>query len=181
MTGTNLQPTLTGKTITLRPLLSEDFDALYTAASDPVIWTMHPDSSRYERDVFESRFFKGAITSGGALTVVDNGTGRIIGSSRYYDWNPEQREVAIGFTFIEQAYWGKGANTKMKALMLNYIFDHADTVWFHVAGENLRSIRAVEKLGATYSHKEDKAVAGTTFEQLYYKLTLPAYRKACER
>ncbi len=179
MTGIYLQPTLTGKQITLRPLLAEDFEALYEAASDPIIWAMHPDSYRYERDIFEQRFFNSAISSGGALAVIDNRTARMIGSSRYYDWNPEQGEVAIGFTFIEQAYWGKGVNTEMKALMLNHIFEYADRVWFHIAEENIRSVKAVEKLGASYSHKENKAVEDKPFVQLYYQLTLPAYRKAC--
>lgn len=179
MTGIYLQPTLTGTMITLRPLLAEDFDALYEAASDPVIWAMHPDSLRYERDIFEQRFFNGAISSGGALAVIDNNTARMIGSSRYYDWNPGLREIAIGFTFLEQACWGKGVNTEMKALMLNHIFTYADSVWFHVAAENLRSIRAVEKLGATYSHKEGRAVEDKPFVQLYYKLTQPAYRAVC--
>lgn len=178
MTETNLQPTLTGSTLTLRPLLHEDFDALYTAASDPVIWAMHPDSARYQRDIFEARFFKGAINSGGALAVIDNSSGSVIGSSRYYDWSPERREVAIGFTFLAQAYWGKGANTEMKALMLNYIFDYADTVWFHIAEENVRSLKAAEKLGANYTHKENKAVEDKPFVQLYYKLTLDDYRTA---
>jgi len=179
MTGIYLQPTLTGRLVTLRPLLAEDFDALYEAASDPVIWAMHPDSQRYERDIFEQRFFNGAISSGGALAVVDNRSGRVIGSSRYYDWSPELREIAIGFTFIEQACWGKGVNTEMKALMLNHIFDFAETVWFHIAEENIRSVRAVEKLGADYSHKEHKTVEEKPFVQLYYTLTLPAYREAC--
>lgn len=172
----DLQPTLVGQTITIRPLLPEDFAALYEAASDPTVWEMHPDSLRYKRDVFESRYFTGAIASGGALAVVDNETGRIIGSSRYYDWHPEQREIAIGYTFLESAHWGNGTNQEMKSLMLTYIFARARTVWFHVGELNIRSRKAVEKLGATLSHKEDRELDGKPYVQVYYQLTASAYR-----
>ena len=172
----DLQPTLVGKTITLRPLKREDFSALYKAASDPIIWEIHPDSSRYKRDIFEERFFVGAIASGGALAVVDNESGRIIGSSRYYELNPEQLEISIGYTFLERAQWGNGINQEMKELMLNHIFSSVRTAWFHVGEINLRSRKAVEKLGATLFHKEDRALEGKPYVQLYYKLSASAYR-----
>jgi RimJ/RimL family protein N-acetyltransferase len=171
----DLQPTLIGKSITLRPLRREDFTELYQVASDPVIWEIHPDSSRYKRDIFEERFFAGAIASAGALIVLDNESGRIIGSSRYYEWNAEQQEISIGYTFLERAKWGDGTNREMKALMLNHIFASVRTVWFHVGEINLRSRKAVEKLGANLSHKEDRQLEGRPYVQLYYKLSASEY------
>jgi RimJ/RimL family protein N-acetyltransferase len=56
----DLQPTLTGTLLELRPLRLDDFDALFAAASDPLIWEQHPESDRYERTVFQ-RYFDGAI------------------------------------------------------------------------------------------------------------------------
>src|SRR4029077_16908153 len=47
----DLQPTLTGKLVQLRPLRPQDFDALFSSASDPKIWEQHPDSDRYQREV----------------------------------------------------------------------------------------------------------------------------------
>ena len=58
-----LQPRLTGKLIELRPLTRDDFDALYSAASDPLIWEQHPESDRYTRPVFQ-KYFDGAIELG---------------------------------------------------------------------------------------------------------------------
>ncbi|MEE4192457.1 MAG: GNAT family N-acetyltransferase, partial [Halieaceae bacterium] len=84
--GPDLQPTLVGDRITLRPLEERDFEALHAAASDPMIWEQHPDNTRYQRDAFEARFFRGAIASGGALAVIANDSGEVIGSSRYYEW-----------------------------------------------------------------------------------------------
>jgi RimJ/RimL family protein N-acetyltransferase len=166
----DLQPVLIGNTIKLRPLEAEDLDALYASASDPIIWELHPDSTRYKREIFEQRFFVGALASAGALVIEEKGTGRIIGSSRYYEWNPAVREISIGFTFIETQYWGMGANKELKALMLSHVYQWADTVWFHVGKTNMRSRRAVEKLGAILSHEKNRELDGKRYVQLYYKL-----------
>src|SRR6202022_3237278 len=94
----DLQPTLEGNLIELRPLVREDFDALFAAASDPLIWEQHPESDRYTRPVFQ-RYFDGAIDSKGAFAIIDRKSGRIIGSSRYCGLQPGL-EVEIGWTFL---------------------------------------------------------------------------------
>ena len=172
MTSIDLQPTLVGSRINLRPIHAGDLEALYAAASDPRIWEMHPDAQRYKREVFQPRFFAGALASGGALVVEEKDSGRVIGSSRYYEWDAKTAEISIGYTFIERQYWGVGTNTEMKALMLNHISQWVTVVWFHVGKDNIRSRRAVEKLGATLSHEEDRELDGKPFTQLYYKLEL---------
>lgn len=170
MTVPDLQPTLIGSTITLRPLAASDFEPLYAAASDPAIWEHHPDRLRHEHEVFRDNFFAGALSCGAALSVVDNNSGALIGSSRYYDWYAQQRALAIGYTFLTRQHWGTGVNREMKSLMLGHAFNIADTVWFHVGEANLRSRRAVEKLGAVLSHKREKPLNNGTFTQLFYRL-----------
>ncbi len=175
MSDVDLQPTLVGPHITLRPLREDDFEALYVAASDPAIWEQHPDNTRYQRDVFLTRFFRGAIASGGALAVIDNTTCGVIGSSRFYEWEPEDPSICIGYTFLVTEHWGGNTNSEMKALMLRHAFGFADTVWFHVGDTNARSRKAVEKLGAVLSHSEDTKVEGKPFVKLYYRLSRDAY------
>jgi len=63
-------------------------------------------------------------------------------------------------------------NSELKALMLNYIAQWADSVWFHIGKDNIRSRRAVEKLGAILSHEEPKEVNRISFVQVFYKLKL---------
>ena len=87
------------------------------AASDPLIWEQHPEPLRYQRQVFE-RFFAGALASGGALLVTDKTSGDAIGTSRYYEWNPDPREVAIGYTFLVRSHWDGSMNREMKVLCL---------------------------------------------------------------
>lgn len=143
----DLQPMLKGELIRLRPITPDDFDVLYRAASDPEIWKLHPESTRYQREVFQT-YFDGALQSGGAFVIEDLKTGEIIGSSRYYDWNPELKEITIGYTFLIRAFWGGQVNRELKRLMLDHAFRFADCAVFEVGASNLRSRRAMEKIGA---------------------------------
>lgn len=168
-----LQPTLTGTTLTLRPLVAEDFDALYAVASDPLIWEVHPEPARYQKAVFERGFFASALASGSAFVVSENATGRIIGSTRFYEWNPTTREVAIGYTFLARSHWGGAANREMKRLMLDHAFRWAKVAWFHVGATNWRSRRAMEKIGGRLSHEENRVMNGVTLLYAWYRIDAP--------
>lgn len=50
----DLQPTLENQFVKIRPLQSDDFELLYTVASDPLLWEQHPNKERYQRAVFEN-------------------------------------------------------------------------------------------------------------------------------
>jgi len=170
MSGVEFQPTLAGDTVRLRPIVIEDFESLYEAASDPKIWQQHPDTERYKREGFEARYFKGAIDCGTALVVESVKSAQMIGCSRYYDWNADTKEVAIGFTFLTCEHWGDGTNSEVKSLMLAHISRWANAVWFHIGSENIRSRRAVEKLGATFMYQQQVESNGFEFVQVYYRL-----------
>jgi RimJ/RimL family protein N-acetyltransferase len=142
-----LQPHLENELIKLVPLKQDDFDILYQVASDPLIWEQHPDKYRYKREIFE-KYFDGAIKSGGAFLVVEKESGKPIGSSRFYDFNEEKKSIAIGYTFIARKFWGTTYNRAMKILMLDHAFKFVDTVIFHIGAKNIRSQKAIEKLGA---------------------------------
>jgi RimJ/RimL family protein N-acetyltransferase len=141
-----LQPVLHGPRLYLRPLKAEDFDALYAAASDPLIWEQHPASNRHERKIFE-QFFNRGLKSRGALAVIDKSTQEIIGTSRYYDVSGKD-SVCIGFTFLTRDYWGGSYNRELKFLMLDHAFAYVRRALFHVGENNLRSRKALEKIGA---------------------------------
>jgi RimJ/RimL family protein N-acetyltransferase len=151
----DLQPILTGRLLELRPLKPDDFDALFAAASDPLIWEQHPENDRYTRDVFQ-RYFDGALESKGAFAIIEKRSGRIIGSSRYHGFDPRAREVEIGWTFLERAFWGGVYNAELKQLMLEHAFKFVDRVLFIVGEENLRSQRAVEKIGGRFLRKTER-------------------------
>ena len=140
------QPTLTSEILQLRPLRDDDFDVLYSVASDPLIWEQHPNSDRYELDVFR-KFFDEALASGGALIALDRKDDRVIGSSRFHCYDLVRSEIEIGWTFLARSHWGGVYNREMKRLMLGHAFKFVDNVIFMVGATNLRSQRAVEKIG----------------------------------
>jgi RimJ/RimL family protein N-acetyltransferase len=142
----DLQPTLKGDLLDLRPLRPEDYPALFAVASDSLIWEQHPNSDRYKPEVFEG-FFRDALASGGALLAVDSKNGRVIGSSRYHGYDAEKSEVEIGWTFLARSHWGGVYNGEMKRLMLAHAFRFVERVIFVVGVRNFRSQRAVEKIG----------------------------------
>lgn len=161
MSSFDLQPTLRGDLLELRPLMAEDFEALFAAASDPLIWEQHPEKTRNTREVFQ-RFFAGALQSGGAFAVIDRKSGRMIGSSRYANLMPDGSEVEIGWTFLARSYWGGKYNAEMKALMLDHALKHVDRVVFKIGENNLRSRKAVEKIGAKFwKYAEEPAPDGS--------------------
>jgi RimJ/RimL family protein N-acetyltransferase len=142
----DLQPVLQGELLSLRPLLPEDFHDLYAVASDPLIWEQHPAKDRCQKEVFEG-FFREALESGGALIAIDSRNGQIIGSSRYHGYDKGKSEIEIGWTFLARSHWGGVYNREMKRLMLRHAFRFVDSVVFLVGPQNLRSQRAVEKIG----------------------------------
>jgi len=148
-----LQPILTGTLIEVRPLRSEDFEELFDAAGDPLIWEQHPEPDRYKREAFQ-RFFDTAMESKGAFAVIELKSGKIIGSSRYYAYNLPQREIMVGYTFLKREFWGGPYNRELKSLMLGHAFQFVDRVLFQVGENNLRSQRALAKIGAQFVARE---------------------------
>jgi RimJ/RimL family protein N-acetyltransferase len=145
----DLQPTLEGALLRLRPLRPDDWDDLYAVASDPLIWEQHPKRDRYKEEVFKE-FFREALESGGALIVIDSKNGKVIGSSRFHMYDLDKGEIEIGWTFLARSHWGGLYNREMKQLMLRHAFRFVKTVVFLVGPRNLRSQRALEKIGAVH-------------------------------
>ena len=169
----DLQPTLRGRLVALRPLREEDFPALFAVASDPLIWEQHPDKDRCTEPVFR-RFFEGAMASRGALLATDAADGHVIGTSRYHDWVPERSEVEIGWTFLARSHWGGRCNGEMKRLMLEHAFRFVDTVVFTVHESNWRSQRALEKIGAVRTRSGPDRIGRPS---VFFRISAEAFRR----
>jgi N-acetyltransferase len=167
-----LQPTLEGTLLSLRPLRESDCADLFAVASDPLIWEQHPNWDRYKEDVFRD-FFRVAMESGGALVAIDNEDGKIIGSSRYYGYSEENSEVEIGWTFLARKYWGGVYNGEMKKLMLEHAFRFVRRVIFMIGESNIRSRRAVEKIGGVFAGSRPNE---SGLDRVVYELTAERYR-----
>jgi len=142
----DLRPNLIGELIELRPLRPEDWNDLFAVASDPLIWEQHPESDRYKEEIFKV-FFREALECRGAFVIVDTTSQQIIGSTRFYGYDPEKSEIEIGWTFLARKYWGGRYNRELKQLMLNHAFKFVESVVLLVGENNIRSQKATEKVG----------------------------------
>ncbi len=147
----DMQPILSGEKALLRPLVAQDWDALFAVAQDKAIWAMHPMHDRWQEPVFR-KFFDDALANvppvGGSFAIIDQDSGDIIGSTRFSGYDPVSRNVEIGWSFLATNYWRTGHNSEIKALMMRHAFGHVDTIFYTVGADNLRSRAAIERLGA---------------------------------
>lgn len=154
----DLQPTLENELIILRPLKESDFEQLFKVAKDPLIWEQHPNYDRYKKHVY-SEFFQDSIESKGALIVIDKSNNKIIGSTRFKPIKHNKNAVEIGWSFLSRHYWGGTYNKSMKVLMIDYAFKFVENIIFYIGKNNMRSQKAVQKIGGTI-------ISGITYRHL---------------
>jgi RimJ/RimL family protein N-acetyltransferase len=164
------QPHLSGELLDLRPVRATDFDGLFAAASDPEVWALHPHSDRWQAPAFRAYFEEG-LASGGALVAIAKADGAIAGWSRYSAQYGQSGEMEIGWTFLGRAYWGGAYNGEMKRLMLDHAFRFVDRIIFRIGERNLRSRRAVEKIGGRLTDRTEATIIdGVESRNLYYAI-----------
>ena len=124
------------------------FERLYTVGGNSIIWEQHLDKDRWKLNNFRKYIDGGLDNKEGCFTIIDKERRKIIGTTRYYSFNQEALSIKIGYTFISQHYWGTHMNYKIKKLMLDYIFQYLDKVFFDIWKRNYRSQKSVKKLDA---------------------------------
>jgi RimJ/RimL family protein N-acetyltransferase len=166
------QPVLEGERLLLRPLRSDDWEALYAVASDRDLWALHPSHDRWQEPVFRE-FFEDALARGGALAIIDESTGAMIGSSRFQDHDPaDGGQVEIGWSFLARAYWGRGYNAEFKRLMLEHAFRSVARVIFRVGADNAISRKAMARIGGRLTGETFVADrAGRPMEHVIYAIS----------
>lgn len=142
----DFQKSLEDDLIIMRPLTEEDFESLYEVAKDPLIWEQHPCFDRYKKEEY-SKFFKDSIESKGAFVVVEKSNGKVIGSSRFKKVKDSENAVEVGWSFLSRDKWGGRYNKAMKKLMIDYALENVEHVIFYIGKDNMRSQKAVIKLG----------------------------------
>lgn len=172
------QPVLEGERLLLRPLVPEDWKAMFAIASDRELWARHPSHNRWQEPVFRA-FFEDALDKGGALAIIEKDAHRLIGSSRYQDHDPADGGVVeIGWTFLARDRWGIGLNAEAKRLMLEHAFAHVARVVFSVGAENVISRRAMTKIGGRLTGEtwvEERA--GVPMDHVRFEITREEFAK----
>ncbi|MGE3689857.1 MAG: GNAT family N-acetyltransferase [Novosphingobium sp.] len=163
------QPSLEGDQLLLRPLRESDWQALFAVAGDPLIWELHPQHNRWQEPVFRT-YSEDALAKGGAMAVIDRQGGEIVGSSRWQEYDPANGGVVeIGWTFLARSHWGGAFNRELKRLMLAHAFRYVERVRFRVGEGNLRSRRAMEKIGGRLCEETtlEETASGTVLHVQY--------------
>ncbi len=169
------QPTLAGPTVELRPTRADDWAALRAITADPLLWEVHPAWDRYKEPVFRA-YFDANFASGGSLTMIDRASGAVIGASRYWEVDPSTGSVEIGATYLARSHWGTGINHEVKRLMVAHALAAVEAVIFRIGIGNLRSRRALEKIGGRLTDRVDMSMmAGVSVEHVVYEITRQAF------
>ena len=144
-------PTLTGRHVTLRPLVADDMDALVAAASADDLWDTFyanvammkaPDrwlaAALREQEFGRARLF----------AVVANGT--VVGTTRFMRMNEGHKRLELGGTFYAKSVQRTGVNTEAKLMLLTHAFDALGCQCVQIRTDflNKRSQAAIERLGA---------------------------------
>lgn len=140
---------LRGKHVVLEPVREDRREAIQEALDrDPENWAIQSISAMGEH--FAGYWRLMTETPGRiAFAAIDHATGRVAGTSSFFDIEPHHRTVEIGYTWFRPEYRGTAFNVETKLLMLGEAFGAgARRVQFSVNAANMRSRAAVLKLGA---------------------------------
>ena len=157
-----VQPvTLRERGVRLEPLALSHEAGLAAAAADGELWKLRVTSVPEPQDTrayIETALKMREEGSRFAFAVVDEATGRVLGSTSYHDILPAVRRVEIGWTWYARSVQRSHVNTTCKLLMMGHAFD---TLQCHVVGwrtdnYNFASQKAIERLGA----KKDGVIRG---------------------
>ena len=146
----NFKINLEDDRIQIKLLQQEEFNDLYAIAKDPKIWEQHPENDRWKKEKFSIFFKNGIENKFGIYKIIDKKKNRLIGSSRFYSFDQRDKAIRLGFTFIITEYWGTTTNFRIKKLMIDHAFKYVNKIYFDIGENNIRSRRAVEKLGANF-------------------------------
>ncbi|MFG1651271.1 bifunctional pyridoxamine 5'-phosphate oxidase family protein/GNAT family N-acetyltransferase [Micromonospora sp. NPDC049275] len=146
---------LRGEHVLLEPLAPSHAEDLYAATTDPEVWQhlggRQPVDATEMGNVIEA--YLSACHRGERVPWVQRCavTGAVVGTTSYYEIDPERRSVGIGHTWLGRPWWRTGINTEAKLLLLGRAFDDlgAVRVVWHTDIRNARSQAAIERLGAT--------------------------------
>lgn len=146
-------PTLSGQRIVLRPLLASDADALVEAAADGELWslpfTVVPSAATVQ--AYIARALDGQ-RQGHVMPFVTTlrDTGQVIGSSRFWKIDRDNRKLEIGHTWLARSWQRSFANTEAKLLMLGEAFDSMGCIRVQLQTDerNAASRAAILRLGA---------------------------------
>jgi RimJ/RimL family protein N-acetyltransferase len=141
--------------VKLIPLQKEHFnDLIHFSEKEPDLWeySLVPGNGQENLTNYISKALLDRENGNTyAFVVFDKKYKRIVGSTRFYDIQPQHETTQLGFTWYGKKYQGTGINRACKFLLLEYAFENMNVqrVEFRADANNARSISAMKKIGCT--------------------------------
>jgi RimJ/RimL family protein N-acetyltransferase len=144
--------TLRGEAVRLEPLSQDHAQGLFNRGQEVADWAHMPRACFV--DMADTRQWIDEALHAPAqvpFAIVENGKNKAIGSTRYLNIRPDHRSLEIGWTWLGRDWQRTAANSEVKQLLLGHAFERLGCVRveFKTDGRNLRSQRALERIGAT--------------------------------
>jgi RimJ/RimL family protein N-acetyltransferase len=151
-------PTLSSNGITLKPLMLSHATDLAEACQDGELWEINETSVPEPDKVIDYINAADSMSDRQAFVVIDESSGKVIGTTSFHDILPISKRLEIGYTWYAKSYWRTHVNTTCKLMLLTYIFETLkyQTVGWRTDIDNHRSQQAIERLGA----KKDGVIRG---------------------
>ncbi|WDH83558.1 MULTISPECIES: GNAT family N-acetyltransferase [Paenibacillus] len=169
---------LEGKIVTLVPMEDCHKAELISVLLSPKVWeytwrTIHTteELDQVLTDALANKNNGSQIP----FTILDQASGKIIGTTRVGDLDMANRNAEIGWTWLSPDYWRTGVNTECKFLLLRHCFEelHLMRVQFSVSGQNIRSQRSIERIGAIKEgvfRKHRIKADGSMHDNIFYSI-----------
>jgi RimJ/RimL family protein N-acetyltransferase len=145
---------LENRRVRLRPLEVSDFEALKVIASDPAIWRY--TLTRADDAVSLAAYVSAALQDRQAerrypFVIIDRATGRLAGSTSYYNMSEANQSLSIGYTWVGADFQRTGLNRAAKHLLLSHAFGAlaCERVELETDSRNQQSQQAMRRMGAT--------------------------------
>ena len=169
---------LMGSSVQLEPMGLQHHDALAAIGCDPDLWRFTASIVRTPADML--KYIESALQArdeGSALPFVTvyRPTGEIVGSTRFRNYDPINRKLEIGFTWLAGKWQRTVVNTEAKYLMLTHAFEKLGCVRVELRTHvrNARSRAAILRLGATEEgvlRKDTLMWTGEYRDTVYYSI-----------
>jgi N-acetyltransferase len=153
--------TLNDRNVRLEPLSLAHEAGLRDAAADGELWNIRitgvPEPEQTRKYIEEALALRDAGTRF-AFAVIEENTGKVLGTTSYHDILPAVKRVEIGWTFYAKSSQRSHVNTTCKLLMMTHAFETlgCNVVGWRTDNFNFTSQRAIERLGA----KKDGVIRG---------------------
>jgi RimJ/RimL family protein N-acetyltransferase len=142
---------LQGEGVRLEPLQAAHANGLYNRGRTAADWRYLPRPCFIDLADARQWIDEANAPDQLAFAIVETGRDKVVGSTRYLNIRPEHRSLEIGWTWLGQEWQRTVINTEAKLLLLSHAFERLACVRveFKTDARNLRSQRALERIGAT--------------------------------